>query len=157
VKIGSKERLATAFLLAVIGVIAAAVWWTYSELEDAGRQRREASEIARVLSALRLVTLEYALDHDERARAQWQALSRRADAVVAGSRFSDSAEREMLAGVRDRRAQVRQIFDEMTSISGDSRRDTPGAELKPGSEAQLLSRLFTRRHCYFFCFINNLL
>lgn len=126
-KIGSKERFATAFLLAAIGVIAAAVWWTYSELEDAGRQRREASEIARVLSALRLVTLEYALNHDERARAQWQALSRRADAVVAGSRFSDNAEREMLAGVRDRRVQVRQVFDEMTSISADNRRDTPGA------------------------------
>lgn len=33
----------------------------------------------------------------------------------------------MLAGVRDRRAQVRQIFAEMTSVSADNRRDTPGA------------------------------
>ena len=141
-KISSKERLATVFLLAVIAIIAAAVWWTNSQVEDAGRERREASEIARVLSALRLVTLEYALNHSEATRARWLQLSQRADGVVAGSRFSDQAEHEILAGVRDRRAQVQQIFGELTSLAANDPTGAPGAKPNAGLEAQLLNRLF---------------
>jgi light-regulated signal transduction histidine kinase (bacteriophytochrome) len=141
-KIGSKERIATAILLAVIGVIALAVWWTYAEVEDARRERREASEIARAQTDLRLVTFEYALNHHERARAQWREVSRRIDRLIAAARFSDQAEQEILARVRDRRTQARQIFDDLESVSADDRTDATRAELNRRFEAQLFSRLF---------------
>ncbi len=140
--IGGKERLATAILLAVIGVIAAAVWWTSTEVEDARRQRRDASELARAETNLRLVTFEYVLNRHERARAQWHAASQRTDRLIAASHLSDEAEREILADVRDRRTRARQIFGELASVSADGRTEAPGAELNRRFEAQLVSRLF---------------
>jgi signal transduction histidine kinase len=141
-RIASKERLATAILLAVIGVIAAAIWRTYIEVEDAGRERREASEIARALSNLRLVAFEYALDHNERAREQWHEVSQRTDGLIAASRFSEEAAREILAGVRDGRSRARQVFDELASVSTNGRSDASGADLNRRFEAQLFSTLF---------------
>lgn len=141
-KIGSKVWLATSILLAVIGVMAVAVWWTYTEVEDAGRQRREASEIAYTLSILRLVTFEYVLNRHERARAQWHEVSKRIDRLIAVSRFSDAAEQEILAGMRDRRTQARQIFGDLVSVSAEDGADASGAEVNRRFEAPLPSRLF---------------
>lgn len=141
-RIGSKERLATAALLAVIGLVAAAVWRTDTAVEDARHQRSEASEIARALTNLRLVTSEYALNVHERARVQWRAVSRRIDGLIAASRFSDGAEQEIFAGIRRRREQERQIFGELSSLSADGGADSMRAELNRKFEAQLLGRLF---------------
>ncbi len=141
-KISTRERVATAIQLAVIGAIALAIWWTYIEVEDAGRQRREASEIARTLSSLRLATLEYALNHNEQTRAKWHEVSQRADHVVASAHFSDQAERELLARIRDRRMQVRQIFAELMSVPANDRLEAVSAQLIRSLEAPLLSRLF---------------
>lgn len=140
-KVRARERIATAILLTVIGIIALAIWWTYAAVEDAGRQRREASEIARTLSGLRLATLEYALNHREQERAKWYEVSQRADRVIATARFSDATDREILAGVGARRIQVRQIFGELISLTAA----VPAAadfRLNRSSEAQLLSRIF---------------
>jgi len=140
-KVRARERIATATLLTVIGIIALAIWWTYAAVEDAGRQRREASEIARTLSSLRLATLEYALNHREQERAKWHEISQRADRVIATAGFSDAADREILAGVSARRTQVRQIFGELISLTAA----VPAAadfRLNRSAEAQLLSRIF---------------
>jgi len=141
-RIATKERLATASLLAVIGVIAVAVWWTYAEVEDASRERREAAEIARATNNLRLVTFEYVLNRHERARAQWHVISQRIDGLIAASSFSVDAEQEILTGIRDRRSQGRQIFHELTSASTDNRADASSADVNRKFESQMLSRLF---------------
>lgn len=141
-KIGTRERLATTMLLAVIGIIALAVWWTFAEVKDAGRQRREASEIARSLSALRLATLEYALNHREPARKKWFELSQKADGVIASVRFSGAAERETLSRIGDRRAEVKQVFAQMVAVVAPDRVEAAAGRLNSGSEAQLLSRIF---------------
>lgn len=141
-RIGSKERLATASLLSVIGVIAMAVWGTYAEVEDARRERREAAEIARATNNLRLVTFEFVLNRHERARAQWSEVSQRIDDLIEASRFSGDAEQQILAGIRNRRTQGTQIFQELTSVSTDDRADASRADLNRQFEAQMLSRLF---------------
>jgi len=142
VKIGSKERLATASLLGVICVIALAVWWTYAELDDASRERREASDIARALTDMRLVTDEYALNHSERARAQWYEVSRRVDNLLAASRLAGQTEQELLAGLRDKRTEGQQIFGDLALTPADDRTDASGAELiNRRYEVQSLNRL----------------
>jgi len=61
--------------LAAIGIIAAMIWWTHLAVEYANEQRRVTSEIGRRLTELRLVTFEYHLYHNERARVQWDTVS----------------------------------------------------------------------------------
>ena len=141
-KIANKERLATGTLLAMIGVIALAVWWTSIQVEDAQRGRRDASEITHALTNLRLVTSEYILNRHERARVQWHAISDRVDELIAISKFSDDAEQKILAGVRDRMAQVRQIFSEFASVSTIERTNGPDDGVNQRFESQLLGRLF---------------
>lgn len=142
-KIASKERLATSALLAVIGVIAAAVWWTEVEVEDARRERRQASEIASAMTSQRLVTFDYVLNRHERARMQMEGASQRVDNLIAASIFSGKAELDALAAMRAKRVQIRQLFGELVSAAGNVDSDVLSASLSRPFESQLLSRLAT--------------
>ena len=142
-KIGTKERIVTGMGLAAIGIIAAMIWWTYSEVEDANRQRRVTSEIGRGLTELMLVTFDYRLYHNERARVQWDAVSDRVDRLIANARFVEPAQMEILAGLRERRAAGRRLFAEITAASGAARADAPLDDASRRFEAQLLSQLLT--------------
>ena len=142
-KIGTKERIATGVGLAAIGIIAAMLWWTYAEVEDANRQRQEASEIARGLTELRLVTFEYHLYHTERARVQWDALSDRVDRLIANAWFVEPAQMEILAGLREKRAAGQRLFTELTAARGAELADDAFDDAGRRFEAQLLGLLLT--------------
>jgi signal transduction histidine kinase len=141
--IGTKERIVTGMGLAAIGIIAAMIWWTYSEVENADRQRRVTSEIARGFTELRLVTFEYRLYHTERARVQWNAVSDRVDRLIANAQSVEPVQMEILAGLRERRAAVRRLFAEITAARGADRTDAPLDDANRRFEAQLLSQLLT--------------
>jgi signal transduction histidine kinase len=142
-KIGTKERLVTGMGLAAIGIIAAMLWWTYSEVEDANRQRRVASEIGRGLTELRLVTFEYHLYHNERARVQWDAVSDRVDRLIANAGFREPAQTEILAGLREKKAAGQHLFAELTRAHGANPADVPLDDVSRRFEAQLLGQLLT--------------
>ena len=142
-KIGSKERLVTSMGLAAIGIIAAMIWWTYSDVENANRQRRVTSEIGRGLAELRLVTFEYHLYHNERARVQWDAVSDRVDRLMANARFREPAQTEILAGLRENRVAGRRLFAALTAARGADREDAPLDDASRRFETQLLGQLLT--------------
>lgn len=142
-KIGTKERLVTGIGLAAIGIIAAMIWWTYAEVEDANRQRRVTSEIGRGLTELRLITFEYHLYHNERVRVQWDAVSGRVDRLIANAWFREPAQMEILAGLREKRAAARRLFAELTAARGADRADAGLDDASRRFEAQLLSQLLT--------------
>jgi len=119
-KIRTKERLVTIMTLAMIGFIAALIWWTYYEVDVANRQRQEASEIARALSQLRLLTFEYRLYHNERTKVQWYAVSNRVDRLIANTQTSIPTQDQILTILRERRAKVLRLFTELTSGGGGS-------------------------------------
>ena len=142
-KIGTKERLVTGLGLAAIGIIAAMIGWTYSEVEDANHQRRVTSEIRRGLSELRLVTFEYHLYHNERARVQWNAASDRIDRLIANAWFVEPVQMEILAGLRENRVAGRRLFAEITAARGAGREDATLDGAGRRFEMQLLVQLLT--------------
>ena len=141
--IGGKERLATRMGLAAISIIAAMIWWTYSEMENANRQCRVSNEIARGLAELGRATFDYSLHHDERARAQWGAESERVERLVANALFAQPAQTEILAGMREKRAAVQRTFAELTAARGADRADAPLGEAGRRLETQLLVQLLS--------------
>ena len=141
--ISSKERFVTGTGLAVIGIIAATIWWAYAEVEDANRQRGVASEIGRGLTELRLVTFEYHLYHTERARVQWAAVSDRVDRLIANARFRGSEQTEILADLGEKRAAGRRLFAELTGAHDTNRADGASDDASRRFEAQLLGQLLT--------------
>ena len=144
-QIRTKERLITAIALAVIGLIAALIWWTYEEVDVANRQRQQASEIARELSQLRLLTFEYRLYHNERAKEQWYAVSNRVDRVIANTQTSIPTQDQLLASMRERRAKELRLFSELTSAKTESRADAPLDDSTQPFEGTLLSRLLAEQ------------
>jgi len=142
-KIASKERLVTCIGLAAIGAIAATIWATYSEVEDANRQRRETSEIARGLTEVSLVTVEYRLYRNERARVQWVAANNRVNRLLATALFREPAQVEIVAGLRERRAAGPRLFAEVTAEVDADHTDAPLDDAGRRFEALLLSQLLT--------------
>ncbi len=136
-RIRSKGRLVTLIALAAIALNAAVVWWSFGEVEDANRERREASEIARSLSELRLITFEYRLYHKQEAVAQWHAVSNRVDRVIADAKLSDPIQRQIVAGLRERRTAAPRIFGEIVAAHAIEHADDTSREV----EARALSRL----------------
>jgi signal transduction histidine kinase len=142
-KIGAKERIATGTMLAAIGAIGLAVWWTYAEIQDARRERRDAAEIARALTDLRLVTFEYVFYHHERPRVQSMQISQRLDELLAAAAFAGTAEREILRRMRELRIQSRQILGELVAVPAADRGIVPDAGSDRRFEMQLIGRLLT--------------
>ena len=140
-KIGTKEALASGTVLAAIGLIAVAIAWTYTQVEDANRQREQAGGIARALSELRLVTFEYRDNRLERARAQWRATSERLDRLIANNTFSGPAQNEIVSDFHERRTLARNLFAELSSSATAKHGDRPGDESRQPFESQLFSRL----------------
>lgn len=67
------QLLMSAVLAVFLGVAAAlAVWWFVVQFRDADRERDRAGAAARDTANLLVLTQEFALHFDERARQQWQ-------------------------------------------------------------------------------------
>jgi hypothetical protein len=63
------------------------------EVEDAGRQRRQTTEIVQRYTELRLASFDYLQNRNERARAQWHAVSKRIDGLIAANHFLEPSTR----------------------------------------------------------------
>src|SRR5258706_1209627 len=144
-QIRTKERLITVIALAVIGLIAALIWWTYKEVDVANRQRQQASEIARELSQWRLLPFGYRLYHNERAKEQWSAVWNRVDRLITNTQTSIPTQDQLLASMRERRTKELRLFSELTSAGTESRADAPLDESARLFEGTLLSRLLAEQ------------
>src|SRR5450432_1826791 len=102
--IAFKEQLMTRIVLGTIVLIAVMIGFTYVEVTAANIERRQVGEIARGLSQLRVLTFEYRLYHNARAKAQWYALSDRVDLLLANGRTSIPSQHLILADMQDKRA-----------------------------------------------------
>jgi signal transduction histidine kinase len=136
--INTKHWLATGTALAAIGLIALAIVWTETEVEDASRQRRQTTEIVQRYTELRLASFDYLRNREERARAQWYAVSARIDRLIAANHFLEPEHAAILAGLRARRAVAPQLFAELEAMRDE---DFANAALRRRFEAQLVSRL----------------
>jgi signal transduction histidine kinase len=136
-KISTKGRIATAVAMGTVAVIAVAIWWANAEVQEAGLQRQQTTDIAQRLSELRLVTFEYLLSRHDRARGQERAVATRLDRLIETHPASGPEERELLATLRERSTTTQQMFAELVSVANVSRDD----ESVRRFEAQLSSRL----------------
>lgn len=141
-KISTKARLATFTAIATIGFIAAMIWRANTEVEDAQRQRRQTTAITRAISDLRLVTFEYILYRQERARLQEQKVAARLERLLAEMSFDAQEQAEILEDMRQRQAAAHRLFSDLQPTAADeSTGISSGDALTRRFEAQLSSRL----------------
>lgn len=138
-RISTQVGLATSIVFAAIGLIGAMIWWANDEVEDANRQRLQTMEISRALSDLRLVTFEYILLRQERARHQEEQVSARLERLIAANPFDDAQLASVVEGLRARTATTHRLFAELPSTL--SRPDSTDRAVQQRFETQLTSRL----------------
>jgi len=139
-KISTKGRLAMTTGLATIGIIATMIWWANDEVVDAHGQRRQTMELARGLTGLRLVTYEYILHRQDRARQQEEAAAERLDRLLSQNPFADKEQRALLTGLRERSAVSHRLFEELVASElADGYGDDPVAVRR--YEEQLTNRV----------------
>lgn len=114
-KISTKVHLATTTALAAILLIAGMVWWTHLQAQDAADKRRQTTEISRGLAELRLLTIEYIVHSQEKARDQEQAASRRVDQLMEKNTVYDPEQVAILTALRARNAEAHQLFRELVA------------------------------------------
>jgi signal transduction histidine kinase len=116
-KISAKGWLATTTGLGTIALLAVMIWWANGEVETADQQRRRMSDVARVLNDLRLVTFEYVLYRNQRAYEQERQVAERLEHALAEPIFSEPEPLEILADLRRRSTETRQLFEELQANS----------------------------------------
>lgn len=139
--ISTKERIATGTTLAAICLIGLSIVWAYSEVRDANQLRRQADDLTRVLTELRMVMFDYRQDGLERARVQWYTVSEHLDRLIANNDFSGTAQIDIINSVRKRRVLERKIFKALLAAPAVESATAVGDESRYRSEAQLYSRL----------------
>jgi signal transduction histidine kinase len=139
-RIGSRERFATAVLLTVIALITLSVWQTFRTVESASGARRLAAEIASTLVNLRLVTFEHSLHTEERSRVQWVSISQRLDGLIERVRPGDAEEHRIVDDMREKRAQAKRLFAEVALAPGAQ----DGGARQQALEWRFRSQIFTR-------------
>jgi signal transduction histidine kinase len=140
-KISTKGRLTTTTALATIALIAGMIWWANNEVEDANSKRRQATQVSRTLTELRLVTFEYILHRGQRSRQQQREVSTRLDRLIANKPFAGPEQSEVLARLRERVARADRLFEELVAAPGADSSNAADIESIRRLEAQLASLL----------------
>lgn len=145
-KISTTGRLATSMALATIALTAGMIGWAHNEVEDADAKRRQATELARSLTELRLVTFEYVVHREERALQQQRDASARIDRLIANNPISGLAQREVVTRLRERNATVHRLFGVLVETPvGDSTNPVENDAVQRLAD-QLSSRLLILQH-----------
>ena len=120
--IRTKTKLAAVTGLAVIGVVAATIGWSYAEIKDANRERLHAVQIVRALSELRmLLTFEFVLRRNENVRTQVEVVLQHLDHLIVNYPSATPAQSEVLASLGTDRAMVQDIFTHMAGETNAGR------------------------------------
>ena len=140
-KLATKGRIATATALGTIVLIAAMIWWAHGEVEDADKQRRHTTDIARALNDLRMVSFEFILYRTDRARLQEAAVAKRLDELISRHPFSAAEPSQILKELRERVAETHQIFEEIELAQSSSSSSSAAARWPSIGNGDAASRL----------------
>ncbi len=138
-KVVTQARVATRTALAAIVLIAVMIALANREVVDARDQRTRMLEIAGALAEMRLVTFEYVLYRQERARTQARAVAARLERLLADPPFHDPEQAQRFADLRERNTVAVRAFAEFVprTVGAAASPDPAQAAL----EEQLASRL----------------
>jgi signal transduction histidine kinase/ActR/RegA family two-component response regulator/HAMP domain-containing protein len=138
VKISTRLKLVGLFSAGVVAVILAILFSTTRQVRHELVKNAAAAEVLRAVTALRYLTLEYVLRHEERARAQWQLRDTSLDKLLADTHeFTDEEDAVLIDGLRQARASVGKVFALLVANHGNPE---TGAHKRAVSDA-LESRL----------------
>ncbi|MBI1772036.1 MAG: HAMP domain-containing protein, partial [Burkholderiales bacterium] len=101
-----------------------------------------AGELLQAVTSLRYLTLEYALRHDERTRAQWQLRSNSfSKRLAAAEEFTELADKDAISELRSGNENISQLFGLLVSNHHELMKEKDKAEILEELESRLLGQI----------------
>ncbi len=114
-KIKTKLQITTVLSLAVAFVTGLVLFFSAQQVNEAIKKNRAANEIIRELFELNILTHEYFMHHEERAKTQWQIKHNSLSKLLKEVEFKDPEEVTFLKRVRESHEDIKTMFLEMVS------------------------------------------
>ena len=110
-KIVTRFKLAELFCVVLVAIIVAMLFSTTMAMQRELAKNKAAADILQAVTSLRYLSIEYALHHGERTRAQWQLRSESlSSGLLAAPAFSTDEERALLLKLQGDLAGVGGLF-----------------------------------------------
>ena len=109
-KIKTKLQITTVLSLAVAFVTGLVLFFSAQQVNEAIKKNRAANEIIRELFELNILTHEYFMHHEERAKTQWQIKHNSLSKLLKEVEFKDPEEVTFLKRVRESHEDIKTMF-----------------------------------------------
>jgi hypothetical protein len=117
-KITTRLGLAGLFSVAIVLLMGAVLLFAMWQVRQALTTNETAVEIVNAVSALRYLTLEYALRHEERVQTQWQLKhASLSDLLTRSAGFGGSEAQAMTDRLRQTHESLNNLFSELLSAT----------------------------------------
>jgi hypothetical protein len=144
-KISTRLSLAGLFSVGIVLLIGAVLFFAMRQVRQELAKNETAGEIVNAVSALRYLTLEYALRHEERVQAQWQLKHASLSALLAGSpEFGGFEEQAIMNRLRQTHGSLPTLFIELLSSYQGRVTDEGKSALLEELEARLTGQMMNR-------------
>jgi PAS domain S-box-containing protein len=114
-KIKTKLQIATILSLTVALVIGLILFFSARQVNEAIKKEKAADEIIRGLFELNILTNEYLIHHEERAKIQWQLKHDSIKRFLEGVEVESPEKIVLLKRMRERHKDIKNIFSQMVS------------------------------------------
>jgi signal transduction histidine kinase/HAMP domain-containing protein/ActR/RegA family two-component response regulator len=142
VKISTRLKLAELFCVVVVALIVTMLLLTAQQMRRELAKNQSASEVLQAVTALRYLSLEYALHHQNRTRIQWQQRNASlARSLAATPDFDGADEREVVAGMRHDLERVDVLFSLLVANRMHRANGAVGAEVLDELETRLSGQI----------------
>ncbi|MDN2697035.1 response regulator [Janthinobacterium sp. SUN073] len=145
-KIVTRFKLAELFCVLLVAIIVAVLFSTTMAMQRELAKNKAAADILQAVTSLRYLSIEYALHHGARTRAQWQLRSESlATGLLATPAFSTGEERALLRELQGDLAGVGALFELFVAnhreLGQDPRRREVLGELESRLSGQIMGKV----------------
>jgi signal transduction histidine kinase/CheY-like chemotaxis protein/HAMP domain-containing protein len=145
VKIVTRFKLAELFCVLLVAIIVAVLFSTTVAMQRELAKNKAAGDILQAVTSLRYLSIEYALHHGARTRAQWQLRSESlGTGLLATPAFSSGEERALLRKLQGELAGVGALFDLFVANHRELGQDPQRREVLGELESRLSGQIMGR-------------
>ena len=144
-KIVTRFKLAELFCVLLVAIIVAVLFSTTMAMQRELAKNKAAGDILQAVTSLRYLSIEYALHHGARTRAQWQLRSESlGTGLLATPAFSSGEERALLRKLQGELAGVGALFELFVANHRELGQDPQRREVLGELESRLSGQIMGR-------------
>ena len=144
-KISTRLKLAALVSAGLVAAIGAALLSTTQQLKKELNKNEAAVEFLRAVTAVRYLTLEYVLRHEERSQVQWHIRHASLSTLLASSTaFNGTEEQEIIDGFSHSHVRIGALFDQLTANQRERNLDKKNDPLLEELEARLTGQILNK-------------